>query len=102
LNCKARAAARAFWHARKAQVLLKEYGDALPARTLAVTASCPEEISMKKLGINAALVALLVGVAGFSTAFVDWLVSPDGQKAIADYKINGEQLFFLNADDPNA
>jgi tungstate transport system substrate-binding protein len=27
-------------------------------------------------------------------AFVDWLVSPDGQKAIADYKINGEQLFF--------
>jgi tungstate transport system substrate-binding protein len=35
-------------------------------------------------------------------AFIDWLVSPDGQKAIADYKINGEQLFFPNADDPNA
>jgi tungstate transport system substrate-binding protein len=35
-------------------------------------------------------------------AFIDWLVSPDGQKAIADYKINGEQLFFSNADDPNA
>jgi len=30
-------------------------------------------------------------------AFVDWLVSPDGQKAIADYKIGGEQLFFPNA-----
>jgi len=28
-------------------------------------------------------------------------VSPDGQKAIADYKIEGEQLFFPNADDPN-
>jgi hypothetical protein len=24
--------------------------------------------------------------------FVDWLISPAGQKAIADYKINGEQL----------
>jgi tungstate transport system substrate-binding protein len=30
-------------------------------------------------------------------AFIDWLVSPDGQKAIADYKINGQQLFFANA-----
>jgi tungstate transport system substrate-binding protein len=29
-------------------------------------------------------------------------VSPDGQKVIADYKINGEQLFFPNANDPNA
>jgi len=38
----------------------------------------------------------------FGQAFIDWLVSPDGQKAIADYKINGEQLFFSNADDPNA
>jgi tungstate transport system substrate-binding protein len=34
--------------------------------------------------------------------FIDWLVSPDGQKAIANYKINGEQLFHPNADDPNA
>jgi tungstate transport system substrate-binding protein len=31
------------------------------------------------------------------SAFIDWLVSPDGQKAIADYKIGGEQLFFPNA-----
>jgi tungstate transport system substrate-binding protein len=30
-------------------------------------------------------------------AFVDWLISPEGQQAIADYKINGEQLFFPNA-----
>jgi tungstate transport system substrate-binding protein len=29
--------------------------------------------------------------------FVDWVVSTEGQKAIADYKINGEQLFFPNA-----
>ena len=31
-------------------------------------------------------------------AFIDWLVSPEGQKAIADYKINGQQLFFPNAE----
>ena len=35
-------------------------------------------------------------------AFIDWLVSADGQKAIADYKINGEQLFFPNATVPGA
>jgi tungstate transport system substrate-binding protein len=29
--------------------------------------------------------------------FVDWLVSPPGQKAIADFKVQGEQLFFPNA-----
>jgi len=30
-------------------------------------------------------------------AFIDWLVSPEGQRAIADYKVGGEQLFFPNA-----
>ena len=30
-------------------------------------------------------------------AFIDWIVSPDGQAAIAAYKIGGEQLFFPNA-----
>ena len=30
-------------------------------------------------------------------AFVDWVISPEGQKAIAEYKIGGEQLFFPNA-----
>ena len=35
-------------------------------------------------------------------AFVDWLTSPEGQKAIADYKINGQQLFFPNATAPGA
>ncbi|HXF88464.1 MAG TPA: substrate-binding domain-containing protein [Xanthobacteraceae bacterium] len=35
-------------------------------------------------------------------AFIDWLVSPAGQKAIQDFKINGQQLFFPNATDPGA
>ncbi len=35
-------------------------------------------------------------------AFIDWLVSPAGQKAIADYKIDGQQLFFPNANVPGA
>lgn len=30
--------------------------------------------------------------------FVDWVISPVGQKVIASYKIGGEQLFFPNAD----
>ncbi len=32
--------------------------------------------------------------------FVDWVVSPEGQRAIADYKIDGQQLFFPNAGQP--
>ncbi len=35
-------------------------------------------------------------------AFIDWLVSAEGQKAINDYKINGQQLFFANATVPGA
>ena len=31
-------------------------------------------------------------------AFIDWVVSPEGQNTIASYKINGEQLFFPNAE----
>ncbi len=34
--------------------------------------------------------------------FVDWILSPAGQRAIATYQINGEQLFFPNADRPEA
>ena len=34
--------------------------------------------------------------------FIDWLVSAEGQKAIADYKINGASLFFPNATVPGA
>jgi tungstate transport system substrate-binding protein len=30
-------------------------------------------------------------------AFIDWLIGPEGQAAIASYKINGQQLFFPNA-----
>jgi tungstate transport system substrate-binding protein len=38
----------------------------------------------------------------FGQAFIDWLVSAEGQKAIADYKIGGQQLFFPNASVPRA
>ncbi|HYM30150.1 MAG TPA: substrate-binding domain-containing protein, partial [Candidatus Cybelea sp.] len=34
--------------------------------------------------------------------FIDWLVSAEGQRAIAGYKINGEQLFYPTAGDPGA
>ena len=40
--------------------------------------------------------------AALGQQFIDWLVSADGQKAIADYKINGQQLFFPNAAVPGA
>jgi tungstate transport system substrate-binding protein len=33
-----------------------------------------------------------------SRKFIEWLISPAGQKTIADYKINGEQLFFPDAN----
>lgn len=32
--------------------------------------------------------------------FIDWLVGPDGQRAIAAYQVNGQQLFFPNATQP--
>jgi tungstate transport system substrate-binding protein len=34
--------------------------------------------------------------------FIDWLISPEGQNVIAGYKINGQQLFYPDANDPNA
>ena len=34
--------------------------------------------------------------------FIDWLISPEGQRDIAGYKINGAQLFYPNAGDPAA
>ena len=34
----------------------------------------------------------------FGRKFIGWLVSPAGQKSIADYKIDGEPLFFPDAD----
>jgi tungstate transport system substrate-binding protein len=36
--------------------------------------------------------------AELGQAFVDWLISKEGQQAIADYKINGQRLFFPNAE----
>ena len=34
-------------------------------------------------------------------AFADWVLSANGQETIASYKINGEQLFFPNANEKN-
>jgi len=34
--------------------------------------------------------------------FIDWLVSREGQRHIAGYKIDGQQLFYPNASDPDA
>lgn len=36
--------------------------------------------------------------AALAQSFVDWVVSSEGQRTIADYKIGGEPLFFANAD----
>ncbi|MFO7771895.1 MAG: substrate-binding domain-containing protein [Roseovarius gahaiensis] len=36
--------------------------------------------------------------AASGQAFVDWVISDAGQQAIADYKLNGQQLFVPNAD----
>jgi tungstate transport system substrate-binding protein len=35
--------------------------------------------------------------AELGQAFVNYLISPEGQKGIASYKIEGQQLFFPNA-----
>lgn len=35
--------------------------------------------------------------ADLGQSFVDWVVSPEGQAAIAAYKVDGQQLFFPNA-----
>ena len=35
-------------------------------------------------------------------AFIDWLISPEGQAAIAGYKIGGVQAFFPDHDQPGA
>ncbi len=34
--------------------------------------------------------------------FIDWLISAEGQNVIAGYKINGQQLFYPDANDPSA
>jgi tungstate transport system substrate-binding protein len=35
-------------------------------------------------------------------AFIDWLISPEGQDTIADYRINGSQAFFPDHDQPGS
>jgi tungstate transport system substrate-binding protein len=34
---------------------------------------------------------------GEGQAFVDWVLSPEGQNAIRSYRIDGQQVFFPNA-----
>jgi tungstate transport system substrate-binding protein len=36
--------------------------------------------------------------AEFGQSFIDWLISPEGQQAIGEYNIDGQQLFFPNAE----
>lgn len=36
----------------------------------------------------------------FGQQFIDWLISSEGQKLIASYKINGQQLFYPDANRP--
>lgn len=38
--------------------------------------------------------------AELGQTFIDWLISPQGQAAIAGYKVDGQQVFFPNADKP--
>jgi tungstate transport system substrate-binding protein len=35
-------------------------------------------------------------------AFIDWLISPEGQKVIAEYRINGEPAFFPDHGQPGS
>ena len=35
---------------------------------------------------------------GLGQNFIDWILSPEGQAAIAAYQVNGKQLFFPNAE----
>lgn len=35
-------------------------------------------------------------------AFIDYLISPEGQSAIAHYRVDGQQLFYPDANDPDA
>jgi tungstate transport system substrate-binding protein len=39
---------------------------------------------------------------GLGQRFIDYLISPDGQRDIANYKIDGRQLFYPNANDAGA
>jgi tungstate transport system substrate-binding protein len=39
---------------------------------------------------------------GLGQEFIDYLISPSGQRDIAGYKIDGQQVFYPNADDAGA
>lgn len=50
--------------------------------------------------VNAKMFPHVKAVEGL--AFMDWLSSPEGQRAIAAYRVNGRQLFFPNAQGSKA
>jgi tungstate transport system substrate-binding protein len=41
-------------------------------------------------------------VNSLGQAFIDWLISLDGQNAISSYKVDGRQLYYPDANDPGA
>jgi ABC-type tungstate transport system permease subunit len=48
------------------------------------------------------LAALLTPRQGEIAAVSSFLIGREGQKVIAGYKIDGQRLFYPNANDPNA
>jgi tungstate transport system substrate-binding protein len=36
-----------------------------------------------------------------ATRFIDWLVSEEGKRAIAEYRVNGEQVFIPSSGPTN-
>jgi len=54
----------------------------------------------RRAGVLLPMSALEAALGRGGRAFIDWLTSPDGQRTIAGYKINGEQLFFPDYGKP--
>jgi ABC-type tungstate transport system permease subunit len=46
------------------------------------------------------LIRLCLGRQDLARRFAQWLLSPEGQAAIGEYKVHGEQLFHPSASNP--
>ena len=55
------------------------------------------EQMLRVLGLVPVLRTHAFDLASDGQAFTDWLISAQGQKAIADFRVDGQQLFFPNA-----